>query len=539
MLNRWCTAVAQATASSSRAFESFAMVSAGHYHSVLLRSDGSAVACGAKESGQCDIPPLGEGVKYTQVSAGVSHTVLLRSDGLAVACGNNPDGRCRIPRLHHGVTYTQVSTCVSHTLFLRSDGSAVASGFTLTGGGKIPDLDEGVTYTQVSAGHHHSVLLRSDGSAVACGDNPYGQCDIPPLDDGVFYTQVSAGGFHTVLLRSDGSAVACGDNPYGQCDIPPLDNWPWVTYTQVSAGHYHTVLLRSDGSAVACGDNICGICDIPPLDDGVTYAQVSAGVSHTLFLRSDGSAVVRGDNQYGQCNVPSLLSWREWLGGRPPTLRYIADFKVTARRPGRIDRILQLDFLHEGDALILWCVGMDGEEVARLRTRGSDLAADALDQLTRNGKVCREQHRVVLPDGRLLDAVCSADPSLTLATLFESHHKCLAALPTAGEESARDNLQSIGSTWEGELGSDRWLRRPRAAGLLAQWRQQRALARPAYRAPGGEPDAWWQGRAVTATLKPMVDSGAEWEPKRCEIRSATAEVKTGLLKKLEQQGEWW
>jgi hypothetical protein len=30
----------------------------------------------------------------------------------------------------------------------------------------------------------------------------------------------------------------------------------------------------------------------------------------------------------------------------------------------------------------------------------------------------------------------------------------------------------------------------------------------------------------------MVDSGAEWEPKRCEIRSATAEVKTGLLKTL-------
>lgn len=32
------------------------------------------------------------------------------------------------------------------------------------------------------------------------------------------------------------------------------------------------------------------------------------------------------------------------------------------------------------------------------------------------------------------------------------------------------------------------------------------------------------------TLKPMVDSGAEWEAKRCEIRSATAEVKTGRLK---------
>ena len=37
---------------------------------------------------------------------------------------------------------------------------------------------------------------------------------------------------------------------------------------------------------------------------------------------------------------------------------------------------------------------------------------------------------------------------------------------------------------------------------------------------------------LARTLKPMVDSGAEWDMKRCEIRSATAEVKTGLLKTL-------
>lgn len=39
----------------------------------------------------------------------------------------------------------------------------------------------------------------------------------------------------------------------------------------------------------------------------------------------------------------------------------------------------------------------------------------------------------------------------------------------------------------------------------------------------------------------MVDSGAEWEAKRCEIRSATAEVKTGRLKILVLpfwMGEW-
>ena len=45
------------------------MVSAGLYHTVLLRSDGCAVACGDNECGQCDIPALDDDVTYTQVSA--------------------------------------------------------------------------------------------------------------------------------------------------------------------------------------------------------------------------------------------------------------------------------------------------------------------------------------------------------------------------------------------------------------------------------------------------------------------------------------
>eukprot|EP00438_Fugacium_kawagutii_P033996 Skav211211 [mRNA] locus=scaffold934:85694:86911:- [translate_table: standard] len=404
------------------------MVAASCCHTVLLRSDGSAVACGRNDEGQCDIPPLLKGgLTYTQVSAGGYHTVLLRSDGSAVACGENRYGQCDIPSLlswrewlarrSPKFRYTQVAAGGMHTVLLRSDGSAVACGSNSLGQCDIPPLGDGVTYAQV-AGNAHTVLLRSDGSAVACGYNENRQCDIPPLDDGLTYTQVSAGGIHTVLLRSDGSAVACGFYIDGRCDIPPLKGG--LTYTQVSAGDFHTVLLRSDGSAVACGRNRDGQCEIPLLHDGVTYTQVSAGYWHTVLLRSDGSAVACGENRYGQCDIPSLLSWREWLARRSPKLGYVPDFKVMTRKP---DRILQLDFLHEGDAMILRCVGLDGEEVVRLKTRGSDLAVDALRQLTRKRKLCQEKHRVVLPDGQLLEAVCSADPSVTLATVHLEHGK--------------------------------------------------------------------------------------------------------------------
>jgi len=136
---------------------------------VLLRSDGTAVACGREEEGQCDLPALEAGVTYVQASAGGRHVVLLRSDGSAVACGSNEDGQC-----------------------------------------SLPALEEDARYVQVSAGAHHTALVRSDGTAVACGAEEHQRCRLPPLDEDATCVQALAGSRYTVLLQSDGAAVACG-----------------------------------------------------------------------------------------------------------------------------------------------------------------------------------------------------------------------------------------------------------------------------------------------------------------------------------------
>ena len=78
------------------------MPAAGGCHTVLLRSDGAAVAFGSNSDGQCRIPELVAGVSYTQVAAGREHTVLLRSDGAAVALGDDYEGQCIIPILGGG-----------------------------------------------------------------------------------------------------------------------------------------------------------------------------------------------------------------------------------------------------------------------------------------------------------------------------------------------------------------------------------------------------------------------------------------------------
>lgn len=88
-----------------------AMVSASVTHTVLLRTDGNAVAIGSNDRGQCNVPPLAVGTAYIQVAARVSHTVLLRSDGHAVAAGDNGHGRCNIPPFHEGMLYIHTDFC--------------------------------------------------------------------------------------------------------------------------------------------------------------------------------------------------------------------------------------------------------------------------------------------------------------------------------------------------------------------------------------------------------------------------------------------
>ena len=329
--------------------------------SVLLRTDGRAVACGNNENGQCDLPPLKGDLSYIKVSAGGAHTLLLQSDGSAVACGRNHVGQCNVPPLNHGMTYVGVS-----------------------------------------AGAQHTVLLRSDGSSVACGGKRCGQCALPPLDDGVKYIQVSAGAYHTVLLRSDGLAVACGLKKSGQCNIPPLK--AGTSYTQVSAGGYHTVLLRSDGCAVACGQNDGGQCTFPSLDEA-RYTEVFAGGYHTVLFKSDGrnpEVVVYGECDDGQCDIPPPCFNSCYCGSQNP---YCKDF------------VVQLDFIHEEDDTIsLTCSNLAGTELLRLNVSGSERVRDIQKRIAHELKT--NDLQLVLPDkDSTFLSICRAHPHTTVADL--------------------------------------------------------------------------------------------------------------------------
>ena len=282
------------------------MVSAGAYHACLLCSDGTIVACGRREHGQCEFPHPPEGTRYTQVAAGLSHTVLLRSDGVAITCGIMSLAHHRLPATEvfpavstlAGDMIAQVAVGYNHTLLLTQAGTVFAyfPNKENAGGPYTTEWLPFVNIVQVSAGKEHVVLLSNDGKAFAIGDDDrWGQCGIPALEQGIWYTQVSAGMFHTLLLCSDGSVRACGRLHAAMSPRSALWSVQAIldekVYTKVSAGGAHSMLLRKDGTAIRLGGargepmvvwarNVFTpeSCHAPPLEEGVTYVDISAGL---------------------------------------------------------------------------------------------------------------------------------------------------------------------------------------------------------------------------------------------------------------------
>jgi hypothetical protein len=252
-------------------------VSAGGYHTVALKGDGTVVAWGGDDShGQTNVPAGLSGV--VAISAGGYHTVALKGDGTVVAWGYDDAGQTEVPAALSGVV--AVSAGGSHTVALKGDGTVVAWGYDYYGQTDVPAGLSGVI--AVSAGARHSVALKGNGTVVAWGNDDYGQTNVPVGLSGVI--AVTAGGLHTVALKGDGTVVAWGNNELNQTDLPA----GLSGVVAVSAGGYHTLALKADGTVVAWGYDYYGQADVPPGLSGVT--AISAGYMHSAAVIGDKTA---------------------------------------------------------------------------------------------------------------------------------------------------------------------------------------------------------------------------------------------------------
>ena len=134
-------------------------IAAGSSHYAGLNANGTVMAVGNDDFGQCDVSGWTD---IQAISAGADFTVGLKYDRTVVAAGNNEDGQCDV------------------------------SGWT--------DI------VKVDAGANFTVGIKSDGTVLATGNNGNGQCDVSGWTD---ITDIAAGDCHTAGLKKT-----------AQCSLP-------------------------------------------------------------------------------------------------------------------------------------------------------------------------------------------------------------------------------------------------------------------------------------------------------------------------------
>lgn len=328
---------------------------AGYYHTIVRRMDGT-VACiggGAVYStawsssahfGQSAVPKGLGAVK--QVSAGGWHSVALRFDGTVVGWGENFFGGCAgtgadgksiggsivgsvQPVQIRGAVLSgvvEVSGGAQYTLARLQDGRVIGWGLDKYGevlgspasGGRFGDTAWGSAIVagsapvqiggvelmgvqQISAGYKHGAAILLDGGVVCwgvgfqnSGTDDFGQSLVPA--DLIDVQQVVAGDFHTAALRGDGTVACWGagttntgtGEAWGQSMVPSGLN----DVVRIATAYQHTLALRSDGSVVAWGGRD-PVAVTPPADLS-DVVSVAGGDTHSAALTSNGELVIWG-----------------------------------------------------------------------------------------------------------------------------------------------------------------------------------------------------------------------------------------------------
>ncbi len=221
------------------------------------------------------------------ISAGYKHTLGLKTDGTVVAAGNNENGQCEVSQWRDIVA---VFAGDMNSFGLKRDGTLVVAG-------KPDELDE---YGQcdvslwknikaISAERYHTVGLKTDGTVVAIGSNEFGQCDVSLWSD---IAAVSAGGRHTVGLKNDGTVIATGRNQFNQCNVAE-----WNDIVQVQAALNNTYGLKKDGTVVWTGEGSDNSQDT--LEDYENLVAISGEVGTLAGLTKTGRVIAKGQYVYG------------------------------------------------------------------------------------------------------------------------------------------------------------------------------------------------------------------------------------------------
>lgn len=253
-------------------------LSAGVWHSLALRNDGSVIAWGLNSSNQSAVP--GELRDVAMVAAGGLHSLALRATGEVVGWGSDAYGQATPPRLDDPAV--AIAAGGSHSLALLIDGTVLAWGANEAGQSSVPAGLRNVT--AIAAGRFHSVALTGDGKVVCWGENSLGQATVPV---GLPPVEAIAAGFrHTAVVTHQGRVFCWGSNWEGERDVPS----GLAKIAEVHAGSGLTVVRDASGNFTAWGARAGTLAR--QLNDFGAGAALSVGNFHTVAA----NVAVDGDN---------------------------------------------------------------------------------------------------------------------------------------------------------------------------------------------------------------------------------------------------
>ncbi len=249
------------------------------------------------------------------IAAGDEHLVGLKEDGTVVARGNNEYGQCAVGNWSDIVA---ISARGNQTVGLKKDGTVVATDDNYD----RCDVEDWTDIVAISAGWYHTVGLKNDGTVVTTGHNNFGRCNVEDWTDIV---SVSAGLDYTCGLKKNGTVAVTEDKDSSEWDLDDWDLGDWTDIVAISNGWQFALGLKKDGTVIAMGSDSC--CDV---EDWTDIAEVFAGRKQSYGLKKDGTVVAIGNNEYSQCDVEGWTDIVEISVGKYQTFGLKKDGTVVA-----------------------------------------------------------------------------------------------------------------------------------------------------------------------------------------------------------------
>ena len=268
-----------------RNWRNIVSVCCGAYFTVGLKTDGTVVAVGDNDHGQCDVNSW---TNIIAIDAGWSCTVGLKSDGTVVATGDNQDGQCNISSWTNIASIKVLKKC---TVGIKTDGTVVT---TL----KDNVSSNWTDVVDVFELPHGLIAIKKDGSIELAGDESLIkklESDRSVLEN-IAEVSCSYGVNNPVcILKEDGTVYAIG----GTYDVSKWNNVISVDCIEWLNNNY-AIGLKSNGSVVTSGYSEDGRCDLGLWHDIVL---IKMGENITVGLKSDGTVVAVGGSYYGKCDT--------------------------------------------------------------------------------------------------------------------------------------------------------------------------------------------------------------------------------------------